>query len=154
MDVILIAAVTVDGFIARHAHEPITWSKDLSLFKQQTMNHAVIMGSNTFNLLPKDLEGRSVHVLHRQDNPHEILSRLNDEKCFIAGGGKTNARFAPYLTHLYLTQHPFAFGSGVPLFDGLEKEVTLEFKTRIPVSPEEGIYQVQYRVKREIDHNV
>ena len=35
MDVILIAAVTQDGFIARHPKETITWSQDLNLFKKQ-----------------------------------------------------------------------------------------------------------------------
>ena len=36
-EVILIAAVTVDGYIARHELEVTTWSKDLPLFKKQTM---------------------------------------------------------------------------------------------------------------------
>jgi dihydrofolate reductase len=48
MDVILIAAVTADGFIARHSHEVVEWSQDISLFKEQTMGYPVIMGSNTF----------------------------------------------------------------------------------------------------------
>ena len=35
--VILIAAVTVDGYIARHNLEITNWSQDLKLFKDQTM---------------------------------------------------------------------------------------------------------------------
>ena len=35
--VILIAAVTVDGYIARHNLEITNWSQDLKLFKNQTM---------------------------------------------------------------------------------------------------------------------
>jgi len=35
MDVILIAAVTVDGFIARHSHEFIQWSEDQNVFKNK-----------------------------------------------------------------------------------------------------------------------
>ena len=34
--VILIAAVTVDGYIARHNLEITNWSQDLKLFKDQT----------------------------------------------------------------------------------------------------------------------
>ena len=62
MDVILIAAVTHDGFIARHSNEIITWSKDLQLFKKQTSGHPVIIGSNTFNCMEKELENREIIV--------------------------------------------------------------------------------------------
>ena len=103
MDVILIAAVTQDGFIARHKSETVTWSKDLHLFKEQTMGFPVIMGSNTFNCIQKALTGRDIIVVHRNDNPGEILKNLNSEKCFIAGGGKTNAKFFDYLTCLLYT---------------------------------------------------
>ena len=46
-EVILIAAVTVDGYIARHNLEVISWSEDLHLFKEQTLGSPIIMGSNT-----------------------------------------------------------------------------------------------------------
>ena len=36
-EIILIAAVTLDGYIARNRKETIDWSKDLGLFKEQTM---------------------------------------------------------------------------------------------------------------------
>jgi len=55
VDVILIAAVTQDGYIARHSHESVTWSKDLYLFKEQTMGWPLIMGSNSFKCLQKEL---------------------------------------------------------------------------------------------------
>ena len=47
MHVILIAAITADGYIARHSNEIVNWSLDLHLFKKQTMGFPVIMGSNT-----------------------------------------------------------------------------------------------------------
>ncbi len=153
MDVILIAAVTQDGFIARHSNETVTWSQDLHLFKKQTLGWPVIMGSNTFDCLQKELEGRDIIVVHRNDEPQNILSDLNDEKCFIAGGGKTNARFAPHLTHLYLTPHPILFGSGVQLFSGSVDEMGLVFESIIPVNEKVGIFQFQYRINRDIRHN-
>ncbi len=152
MEIILIAAVTADGYIARHSAEKITWSKDLMLFKKQTMGYDVIVGSNTFNTLYKPLEGRNLIVYHREINPEDILNQISAKKCFVAGGGKTNAQFAPYLTHLYLTHHPVVFGNGVSLFNGLETELTLEYKATVPVLPEAGIYQVQYRIKRDNCH--
>ncbi len=146
MDVILIAAVTQDGFIARHKNETVTWSKDLHLFKKQTMGFPVIMGSNTFNCLQKSLEGRDIIVVHREDNPKDILKNLNSEKCFIAGGGKTNARFADLLTHAYLTPHPLIFGDGIPLFSDPVKQMELILEKKIPVVPDLGIEQYQYKI--------
>ena len=101
MDVILIAAITQDGFIAHNSNEVITWSKDLALFKTQTMGCPVIMGSNTYNSIENDLKGREIIVFHRNKKPINILNRLSSDKCFIAGGGKTNAYFSPYFCLLY-----------------------------------------------------
>ena len=58
MDVILIAAVTQDGFIARHENEVTSWTKDLWLFKQQTLGYPVIMGSNTWATLKTELKNK------------------------------------------------------------------------------------------------
>ncbi len=136
----------MDGYIARHHHEVIDWSDDLHLFKEQTLGHPVIMGSNTFDCLQKELIGREIIVVHRNTNPESVLGEIKSEKCFIAGGGKTNFRFAPHLTHLYLTTHPLIFGKGVPLFDGEVEELKLNLETTIPVVEKKGIYQFQYLV--------
>jgi len=145
-EVILIAAVTVDGFIARHSREVTTWSKDLHLFKEQTLGYPVVMGSNTYDTLAAELEGRKMIVVHRNDNPISILESIKEDKCFIIGGGKTYARFAPYLTHLYITPHPLVFGKGIPLFDGEVPELNLKFQKMIPVDEKNGIFQYQYKV--------
>ncbi|MFQ6677722.1 MAG: dihydrofolate reductase family protein [Fidelibacterota bacterium] len=144
MEVILIAAVTADGFIARHSHETIDWSEDLNVFKKQTMGFPVIVGSNTFKNMPNSLVGRKTIVVHRNDVPDQIISKLKSAKCFIAGGGITNTRFAPFLTHLYLTFHPYIFGKGVPLFVGLKSEFKLSLELTIPIK--NGITQFQYRI--------
>ena len=145
-EVILIAAVTVDGFIARHNREVTTWSKDLHLFKEQTLGHPVVMGSNTYDTLAAELEGREMIVVHRTDDPESILADIESDRCFIIGGGKTYARFTPYLTHLYITPHPIVFGNGVPLFDGDIPELNLSFQNMITVDKKDGIFQYQYKV--------
>ena len=148
MDIILIAAITVDGYIARQSNEVISWSKDLKLFKKQTMGFPMIMGSNTEKTLAVELEGREQIVVHRNDKPDKILSELNAKKCFIIGGGMTYAKFAPFLTHLYITPHPLVFGKGIRLFPDLKAELSLNFIQKVTVDKADGIFQFQYKVIR------
>ena len=147
-EIILIAAVTVDGFLARHCNETTKWTKDLHLFKKQTKGHSVIMGSNTFNTLSNELTERKVIVTTRKDNPKEIIKGISSKKCFIAGGGKTNSRFYSFLTHLYITPHPYIFGDGVKLFSDQIGELELNFLKTVEVSKKDGIFQYQYKIKR------
>lgn len=146
MDVILIAAVTLDGFIARSENDPMEWSQDLHLFKEQTMSFPLIMGSTTRSILQKELEGREIITITRNDDPERIIKGIKAKKCFIAGGGRTYARFANHLTHIYLTIHPFAFGSGIKLFHHLEKELKVKLINRIPVPGRDDLFQDQYKV--------
>ncbi len=149
MDIILISAITADGYIARHSREVISWSRDLALFKKQTMGWPVIMGSNTLATLAVALKGRKKIVVHRDGDPLKILQNIHTKRCFVIGGGRTNTRFAPFLTHLYLTPHPVIFGGGIPLFPGLKSEVNLKLEKKIPVDRSRDIFQYQYVVVRE-----
>jgi dihydrofolate reductase len=146
VDVILIAAITQDGFIAHNSNEVISWSKDLALFKTQTMGYPVIMGSNTYGVIENELKGRDIIIFHRDKKPINILNSLSSDKCFIAGGGKTNAYFAPYLSHMFLTPHPIIFGKGIKLFDGKIKEKNLFLENTVTVNAKENIVQFQYKI--------
>tara|TARA_B100000929_G_C15141962_1_gene295008 strand:+ start:16 stop:501 length:486 start_codon:yes stop_codon:yes gene_type:complete len=147
LEVIGIAAVTVNGYIARHSREKILWSKDLPLFKKQTKNCAVIMGSNTHKTLSDGLPGREMIIVNRTDNPVDILRRIDQKRCFVIGGGKTYSKFSSYLTHLYLTIHPLVFKRGIRLFTKLEKDISISFVRLVPVVAEEGIFQFQFKVE-------
>ena len=46
------------------------------------------MGSNTFKTIKRDLVGREMIVINRDQKPESILSGLNEEICYIIGGGK------------------------------------------------------------------
>ena len=148
-EVILIAAVTVDGYIARHNLEVTSWSEDLHLFKEQTMGSPIIMGSNTYSTLSTELEGRKTIVIHRNEDPKSILSSIKEKRCFVIGGGKTYFRFSPHITHIYVTPHPYIVGEGVPLFDGTPEEMVLVFQDLVTVNDKKGIYQYQYRVLKQ-----
>ena len=147
LEVIGIAAVTVNGYIARHSREKILWSKDLPLFKKQTENCPVIMGSNTYKTLGDGLPGREMIIVNRTDDPADILRKIDQKRCFVIGGGRTNSKFSSYLTHLYLTIHPMVFKRGIRLFTKLEKELLISFVRLVPVVAEEGIFQFQFKVE-------
>tara|TARA_B110000014_G_C19990110_1_gene512818 strand:+ start:408 stop:860 length:453 start_codon:yes stop_codon:yes gene_type:complete len=148
MNIILIAAVTADGYIAKHNNEAVGWSLDLHLFKEQTMGCPIIMGSNTKKTLKINLSGRKEIVIHRKDDPQEILNNLKAETCFVIGGGRTNTLFSSYLTHLYLTFHPLIFAKGIKLFTDLENEMDLSLIKVLPVKNRKNLYQFQYKVNR------
>ena len=148
MNVILIAAITADGYIARHSNEIVEWSLDLHLFKEQTMGCPIIMGANTKKTLKLNLSGRKEIVINRKDDPQEILNNLNAKTCFVIGGGKTNTLFSSYLTHLYLTFHPLIFAKGIKLFTDLENEMNLSLMKVLPVKNQKNLYQFQYKVNR------
>ena len=148
MDVILIAATTVDGYIARHSNEVIDWTLDLHLFKEQTMGCPVIMGSNTKKTLKVDLSGREEVVVHRHDNPKKILNNIKTKKCFVIGGGRVNTMFSSYLTHIYLTFHPLVFTKGIKLFTGLKNEMKLIPINVVPVLNRKNLFQFQYKIQK------
>tara|TARA_Y100001970_G_scaffold236006_1_gene295385 strand:+ start:145 stop:591 length:447 start_codon:yes stop_codon:yes gene_type:complete len=148
MNVILIAAITADGYIARHSNEIVEWSLDLQLFKEQTMGFPIIMGSNTKKMLTTDLTGRKEIVVHRTDSPKEILAGIKASSCFVIGGGMTNTLFSPYLTHLYLTVHPLIFAKGIKLFEGLAGELNLSLVQIVPIKGQKSLQQFQYKVSR------
>ena len=148
MNVILIAAITADGYIARHSNEIVEWSLDLQLFKEQTMGFPIIMGANTKKTLTTDLTGRKEIVVHRTDSPKEILAGIKASTCFVIGGGMTNTLFSPYLTHLYLTVHPLIFAKGIKLFEGLAGELNLSLVQIVPIKGQKSLQQFQYKVSR------
>lgn len=93
--------------------------EDLDFFKNTTMGSYMIMGRNTYNSMPKNLEGRKYIVLSRDNNftldqpkivyhvIDEVLSRIEQEqnsKFFVVGGGMIYKTFLPYLSTMYITQ--------------------------------------------------
>ena len=79
----------------------------------------------------------------------KILENISSTKCFIAGGGKTYSRFYHFLTDLFITPHPYVFGSGVPLFSDEIKESRLKFNNLVEVSKKNGIFQYQYKIHKK-----
>lgn len=165
MNVFLIAAVTADGFIGRHAQHAADWTskEDKKRFVHLTKEAGVmVMGSHTFRTIGRALPGRRTIVLTSQpeaitaegvettnESPQALVQRLQAEgvhSLAVCGGAQVYTQFmaAHLITDVYITVEPLLFGAGVPLFSS-------ELDTRLTLVDSEtfasGAVQLHYRVQ-------
>lgn len=133
--VLIIAAVTADGFIAHGADELADWTskEDKKLFVELTKRAGVVvMGSATYRTIGRPLPGRKNIVYTRskidgdvevtQETPQELVGRLAREgykELAVCGGRSIYELFlaAGMVDELYLTVEPILFGSGIKFCD-------------------------------------
>ncbi len=133
----IIAAVTMDGFIAKDEHHPAMWTSksDKKRFVELTKKAGVIvMGSHTWKTLGKPLKDRVNIVYSRtqdfsnegarmtNDDPATLLQKLESEgykEVAICGGTHIYTMFmkARLVDKIFLTIEPIVFGKGLKLFD-------------------------------------
>ncbi len=137
MNIFLMAAMTVDGFIGRHSNHLTDWTsqEDKQLFVRKTKEAGVIvMGSSTFATVGKALPERRMIVYTSKpesiiaedvettrEKPSVLVSRLEQEGetgIAVCGGASIYDLFmrSGVVNELYLTVEPKLFGNGVPLF--------------------------------------
>jgi dihydrofolate reductase len=141
MEITLMAAVTLDGKIARHAAHLSDWTspEDKKLFRTETRRAGVIIiGHNTFRTLHRPLPGR-LHIVLTRDladkvnipgvveyttaAPATIVADLTGRgyaRAILVGGAQVNALFlaADLVDEIWLTVEPVIFGQGLSLFAG------------------------------------
>lgn len=90
--------------------------EDLKNFKNLTMGKYIVMGKNTYESLPKHLEGRKYIVLSSSlseiengllfNNFNKLLEFIKDvdEEVMIIGGVSIYKLFLPFADKLYLTE--------------------------------------------------
>ncbi len=141
MKTIVLAAVTIDGKLARNPSHFVDWTshEDKKIFYQLTKRAgALIIGDNTYKTFPSPLPGRLhivlTYITEGKENipgvveftsrpPEEILADLEArgyEEVVIGGGSQTNALFLEHdlVDEIWLTIEPVLFGIGVELFHG------------------------------------
>lgn len=112
----IVAAVGKNNELGRG--NDLIWhiKEDLKNFKDLTMGKYIVMGKNTYESLPRHLEGRKYVVLSSSldnidngilfkdfDKLLEFVKNL-DEEVMIIGGARIYKLFLPYATKLYLTE--------------------------------------------------
>ena len=123
------------------------WSLDQALFKKQTTNHTVFIGSTTAKILSSSLPDRNLVVINRGSSPKALLSSVKEDVCFVAGGARTNLLFFEEITDMFLTPHPLFFKKGLPLFHGGPKKIETKLNKRLGVDSVKDLYQYQYTVR-------
>jgi len=171
MRVLLLAAITLDGKIARNDHELSDWSsrEDKRLFAKASREAGVVvMGRNTFATMPRPLPGRLNVVMTRRppvaappdgsegveytsDPPARILERLaarGYETAVVSGGAQIYRAFlaAGLVDEVWLTVEPLAFGAGVSLLGDEPLEVRLALLAVERLG--EGAVHLKYRVEK------
>lgn len=118
--IIGIVAISKNFAIGKNGKLPWNYSADLKFFKSTTLNHAVVMGFNTWTSIGKPLPKRLNIVLSRsrkiEYQPNVILTRSVEEvialsnylKCdlFIIGGAETYKNFADKIEKWFITEIP------------------------------------------------
>lgn len=163
MKVFIIAAQTLDGFIAREKNQVSTdWSsaEDKKRFRDITKKAGVVVfGSTTFETFGKPLKDRLNIVYSRSkkfegvemtdDEPETLISKLAERgfsEVAICGGSGIYTKFlkAGVVDTIYLTIEPIVFGTGISLFNE-SLDVPLELVSL--EKTENGTMFLEYKVK-------
>jgi dihydrofolate reductase len=152
MSIIGIVAIAQNFAIGKNGKLPWHYSADLKFFKRTTLNHAVVMGFNTWKSIGKPLPKRLNIVLSRKANiesqPNVLLLRSKEEflalkqylNCdlFIIGGAKTYQNFADVIEKWIVTQIPLNVEDAdtfmlKDFLDGFELQETKELEDDLRV---------------------
>lgn len=150
--IIGIVAIAKNFAIGKNGKLPWHYSADLKFFKQTTLNHAVVMGFNTWKSIGKPLPNRLNIVLSRKAeidpqanvlllrSVEETLALTNYLKCnlFIIGGAKTYENFADVIDKWTVTEVPGTVEDAdtfMPrdFLDGFDLTETKELENDLPV---------------------
>lgn len=161
MKTFLIAAQTLDGFIARDPGHMADWTSpaDKKHFRELTKRAGImVMGSRTYETIGKALPGRRTIVMSRtktyegvettEEAPQDIVKRLEKEgasEVAICGGQAIYTAFmeAGLIDTIYLTIEPILFGRGIALFS---KPFDSKLKLIEAKSVDNGPVMLEYEV--------
>ena len=120
MAIIGIVAIAQNFAIGKDGKLPWHFAADLKFFKETTLNHAIVMGFNTWKSIGKPLPKRLSVVLSRSnsiENQREVLlvrsveevlalSKYLNGDLYIIGGAETYKNFAGAIEKWIVTEIP------------------------------------------------
>ena len=164
---IAIAAVTIDGKIAKHSSHETDWtSREDKDFLHAKLDECdlVIVGRKTYDLARKPLGIRNCLVFTREVKDEKVtgskltycnpaafdfqmyVQKKGYKKIAILGGKEIYSYFLAHdlLDEMYLTVEPIIFGSGLNLFDTNTKSMNYKLKS-IKRLNQEGALLLHYK---------
>ncbi len=173
MEVFLIAAMTLDGYIGRNAEErSFDWTtpedKQVYIEKTKAAMH-LVFGTTTLNSVHRFPKGTTCYVYTRNpeafstegrsqaatyeptnESPKELVARLEKQgvqRLAICGGASIYNLFlaAGVVQKIILTLEPVMFGKGIPLFGSLPKESKLKLDASTVLN-EQGSVLLEYTI--------
>jgi dihydrofolate reductase len=171
-NIILYIASSLDGFIAGKDHdlswlftdELYGWEEFEKRFDTAIMGRKTYEYSRQFSDPPfkgkrnfvvtshKDLQGNSseeITFCSLGEVKSYISEDIKQEGIFLVGGTELIADFInnDLLDEIIVSFHPVMLGEGIPLFEGVNKEVNLEFSGSEEYPS--GLIKLKYKVVRE-----
>ncbi len=169
MKLILMAAQTVDGIIAKNPNQNADWTSpaDKKSFVAETKKHgAIIFGRTTFEAIGRALPGRLNLILTSEPEkyqdqtrpgqleffngqPTEVVQMLKKrgfKSAVLGGGSRTNAAFlrASLVDEILITIEPKIFGRGLNFTEGQEFDLNLKLLETKKIG--EDAIQLHYQV--------
>jgi len=106
----------------------VSFKEDMKFFKETTIGHTVIMGTNTFLSMKKPLKDRKNIVVSknlRQEDYTDVIvcnnykELLDIDDAYVIGGGQIYKLFLPYCDEIILTEVNEDYGADTffPYFD-------------------------------------
>ncbi len=145
MKIILIAAITINGKIAKYKGHTVDWTskKDKQFFRDETKKAGVVIfGSTTYRAIGRPMPDRLNIVMTRNlvsfsdqwkkglleftnESPNVIVASLKKhgfKSMVIGGGSEIYSLFLQngLIDEIYLTVAPRIFGKGVNLFSEID----------------------------------
>ena len=161
MNVVLCAAVSLDGFIAGEDGKT-DWVRDWKLFEATCHEFGcVVMGRNTYEeggsifkgveslvLMSKPAKSmrKNVQCVDSVEEATAKAKKLGFKRLLVIGGSRTNESFAEarVLTGLMVDVHPLKLGSGKKLLGDFAEPLKLKLLSRRPYP--EGFTHMQYKI--------
>lgn len=111
----IIAAVGKNRELGKKGDLIFHIKEDMKFFKETTSGHTVVMGTKTWQSLPKKLPNRKNIVVSSApiEGPDECVTNLEEyiasnentpEEIFVIGGGSIYAQFINHAKRIYLTE--------------------------------------------------
>lgn len=142
MEIVISAAVSVDGFMADESGNT-DWVEDWDLFEKTSKAYGcTVMGMRTFEeggstfencqhivLTTQTAESnKNIHFVDSVEGAVQRAEQLGFGRLLVIGGAKTNESFlrAGKVQELLLDVHPLILGSGKKLFNAFDKALKLE----------------------------